>query len=132
MRHAQTGDSCAVLFKERPHLLVCSTPLHRGRQVYADFDTAWQAIRIRHIQHSNNIILPTTTIINKIILPKTTIINKIISPKITMINKIPLINETFNKLIINAEKKEEYFKQNLTNQSLSQNFSNQTNFIKKQ
>jgi len=70
--------------------------------------------------------------INKIILPTTTIINKIISPKTTMINKIRLINETFNKLIINAEKKEEYFKQNLTNQSLSQNFSNQTNLIKKQ
>lgn len=92
---AQPGDGCPLLFQQQPRLLVCSTPLHRGQQIYADFYTAWQVILGRHPSTVQRTV-PTTSI----------------TTPTTMINYTSLSNET--KIFI---KKEKIVEQNETNKN---------------
>ncbi|UJR29519.1 hypothetical protein I4U23_010736 [Adineta vaga] len=50
----QSQRSCSLLFREESRLLVCSTPLHRGKEIYSDFDSTWQIILQRHSKHFNS------------------------------------------------------------------------------
>jgi hypothetical protein len=122
--HIQTGDSCASLYQKHSSLLVCSTPLHRGRQIFSDFDAAWLVISNRH---PSNLITTTTT---------TTVITETTATAITtttMSNHTSLFNRSqiiLGEAIRNFTENKELIKQNFNNETyriFSENFFNRTN-----
>ncbi|CAF1363720.1 unnamed protein product [Adineta steineri] len=53
LKNAQPESDCPIIFHNNPQLLACSTPLHRGKQIYSDFYSAWKIIVQRHSIYSN-------------------------------------------------------------------------------
>jgi hypothetical protein len=83
--NVQTFEPCYLLFRQQPLLLVCSTPLHKGQQVYEEFHLSWKAILQRH----QIIIKTTTTLMNNTYLTNATHIQ----PTTTSTKKIKLVKE---------------------------------------
>jgi hypothetical protein len=48
MEYSPKSTGCSLRFEKQPRLLVCSTPMHKGRLYMEDYDQAWATILQRH------------------------------------------------------------------------------------